>query len=80
MTSDPLFTLGNHLTAHGYTTVTVEDPSPSLLVTGPHRTLTVRVYQRHNDGGRPWYYHDATPLAETDQVTNAVTAIKELMS
>lgn len=84
--SDRLAMLAAHLSAHGYET---EPAADGLVVRGPtargccgiHPAMVVLCEPRADDGGRLWFITSwRQPLAEHDQITQAVTAIKGLLS
>lgn len=47
-----------------------------LVVYLPGLTVTVGCRPRPDDGGRWWFFKDASPLSEADQIVNASTALK----
>lgn len=78
--------LGAHLRGHGYETELTGD---GLLIRdttargccGIHPAMVVLCTPREDDGGRLWFITSwREPLAEHDQITQAVTAIKGIMS
>ena len=48
----------------------------TVITPGGELAVVVRCDPRPEDGGRRWFFDDAYPLAEADQIVNAAMALK----